>query len=99
MFKVCVFEKELLIVPIHWVNMDHWLLAAVFLRTHQIQVYDSIHANGKRRHRAVFDRVWQMLQFEHGYHYQTPLPNSWGVWSQSPDVSRILARLFNTTNA
>lgn len=76
-----IFTKDRLIIPVFWANMKHWLLAAAFFSSQKIRIYDSIISDGGRRHRAVFDRVRAMLQWEHWRHHKALLPAEWEKFS------------------
>ncbi|KAJ7687283.1 hypothetical protein B0H17DRAFT_1203746 [Mycena rosella] len=76
--KVNRFTANLLVVAVYWELMTHWLLCSVFFKSHQIRIYDSITAGGTRRHRAVYDRMREMLMWEHkGQYNGIPLADSW----------------------
>ncbi|KAJ7474222.1 hypothetical protein FB451DRAFT_1558412 [Mycena latifolia] len=87
--KFNVFEKERLIIPVFWKPLEHWLLAAVFFKHTQIRIYDSIKQPGGSRARAIYNRIMEVLLFEHLYHYNSPLPDSWRPWSQSAMVPAV----------
>ncbi|KAJ7677569.1 hypothetical protein B0H17DRAFT_1236325 [Mycena rosella] len=73
--KVNIFTANLLVVPVYWELMTHWLLCS-------IRIYDSITAGGTRRHRAVYDRMREMLMWEHkGQYNGIPLADSWAQFS------------------
>ncbi|KAJ7671134.1 hypothetical protein B0H17DRAFT_1183627 [Mycena rosella] len=80
--KVNIFTANLLVVPVYWELMTNWLLCSVFFKLHQIRIYDSITARGTRRHRAVYDRMREMLMWEHkGQYNGIPLADSWAQFS------------------
>ncbi|KAJ7743233.1 hypothetical protein DFH07DRAFT_979671 [Mycena maculata] len=79
-----IFEKDYLIVPM--LSSKHWFLGAVFFRAMQIRVYDSIKHGGERRQAALYGRLFEMLQWEHKFHYTSALPSTWRPWSKTPEA-------------
>ncbi|KAJ7724877.1 hypothetical protein B0H16DRAFT_1736451 [Mycena metata] len=76
-----VFQRRYLIIPVFWKALEHWLLAAVFFEKKEIRVYDSIFQKTATRPRAVYQRVREMLVFEHRALYGTSLPEAWPQYS------------------
>ncbi|KAF7295974.1 hypothetical protein MKEN_01412000 [Mycena kentingensis (nom. inval.)] len=84
---VDIFDLDVLFLPLFWTDMDHWALAAVFFRDTKIQIYDSIMGTSTRRHLTYFDRIVEMLRWEHMRRYDNvPLPDSWPNWSSTAMV-------------
>ncbi|KAI0713757.1 hypothetical protein C8Q76DRAFT_693571 [Earliella scabrosa] len=62
-FKENVFALDVLILPIYWKSDSHWLCVVVHMTSKKIVVYDSLPS--VTRAKAVYGRVFKMLQFEY----------------------------------
>ncbi|KAJ7674052.1 hypothetical protein DFH06DRAFT_1445705 [Mycena polygramma] len=88
--KLNIFDKDRLIIPVFKKEMKHWLLAAAFFKTKQIRIYDSMPDKTGRRHPAAFDRVHEMLKWEHRQNYDDrPLPANWQPFSLTESVVQV----------
>ena len=69
--KLDIFTVDKIIVPVN-INNSHWIVAVIFIKKKQIEIYDSMGSDGSQYLKPLFCYI----KDEHAQKKDCPLPDT-----------------------